>query len=302
MGKNYNFEMGLLDATYQTALGQNVEKITEFISSNSGKKIYSAGSGGSLAFAEYVSLLTDCIADTPYGVAQRNLDKNYAVMLVSASGNNSDVVSLGEKCIRNNVDAIGIVANLNSKLSKIVDCFQVQLNRDGFLATNTLLAGIAWVAKACNVDMPARLPEYKKQNLRLANNEFVLIHDRWGKPAAVDIESRCIEAGLCNIIVSDYRNFGHGRYTWLNQYPETEVVALVTPHCVRMEQSTTNLLDRPVKTISTSLRGCAGSMELVYHMMNLAGEIGKNKNRDPGMVKNKTCKGLYRLDIGNLIE
>ena len=40
------------------------------------------------------------------------------------------------------------------------------------------------------------------------------------RPAAVDIESRFVEAALGKVQATDLRNFGHGRHHWFAKRPD----------------------------------------------------------------------------------
>ena len=302
MGKDYYIEMEHLDATYVKARDENVENITQFLQDNMNKTLYSAGSGGSLALAEYVGLVTGATPDTPYGLMQRGLGaRKTAVIMASAGGNNHDIMQIGRYCKENYINAFGLIAESSSKLSKIIDCYEVNMERDGFLATNSLLAGMVWIAKAMGIKLPDKLNGCRDLNLNLPNNELILLYDRFSKPAAIDFETRCIEAGLCNVIMSDYRNFGHGRYTWLNKYPDTEVIAFTNPTCIKMAHATENLIDRKLIRVNTNHIEAGGCLELVKASMIITGEIGKRKGINPGMIKNQTCKELYKLNPEGLI-
>src|SRR5258706_14034164 len=72
---------------------------------------------------------------------------------------------------------------------------------------------------------------------------WVVLFGGWGLPAAVDIESKFVEAALKNIQLADYRNFAHGRHHWLAKRPnETAVLALITPEEEKLARQTLDLL------------------------------------------------------------
>ena len=303
MGKEYAVELAALATTYKAAKSVNTDKLKKFTDKWDNAPVYAAGHGGSLVLAEFASMLhSNCHAVTPYELQQTNIPIKANILLASAGGSNYDILSIARKLKSRNI--MGICAKYNTKLSNIIDCFGIDLacGRDGFLATNSLLAGITWLARAMGKRLPDKLPISHDVDLKLPNREFILLHDLQGKPAARDIETRCIEAGLCNVQTADYRNFGHGRYTWLNIRPKTEIVCLIGPNCVDVANETLRLIPETtsVRKIQTDCVGAAGSLELLIHTIRLAGEIGKSQNIDPGNIKNQTCRKLYKMDIDSI--
>ena len=110
--------------------------------------------------------------------------------------------------------------------------------RDGFLATNSLLATEVWLARAYanSFSSISDLPDSPRSLLYDGMSEgnfgelilglmqelggrdtIVILHDSWGRPAAVDAESKLTEAGLVNVHLADYRNFAHGDITGLTR-------------------------------------------------------------------------------------
>ena len=99
-----------------------------------------------------------------------------------------------------------------------------------------------WLSRAYveGLSLPYEIPEFGRLSPRApgafegarGKKTLVVLHDDWGKAAAVDAESKMHEAGLANVQLSDYRNFAHGRHNWLDKAPaETCVVAMITPRC-----------------------------------------------------------------------
>ena len=78
----------------------------------------------------------------------------------------------------------------------------------------------------------------------LRDRDTVLIlHDGWGRAAAVDAETRLSEAGLAGTQLADYRNFAHGRHNWLDKNRDrTGIIAFVTPGCDRLAARTLCLI------------------------------------------------------------
>src|SRR5207248_893662 len=110
--------------------------------------------------------------------------------------------------------------------------FSPPSGKDGFIATNTLIATVVLLARAyqelySDIDpLPAHFEdlgagkwgEDSAAPLRTAARavtgfeSLLVLYGPTGFAAAVDIESKCSETGLANIQLADYRNFAHGRH------------------------------------------------------------------------------------------
>jgi len=141
------------------------------------------------------------------------------------------------------------------------------------------------------------------QDRLIQRSTWVVLHGKWGKPAAIDLESKCVEAALVNIQLADYRNFAHGRHNWVAKHLETTgVVALVGPEEVEIARRTLELLPDsvPALTLDTDQDGPAGSLDLLIQAMALVGTMGAARGIDPGKPKVASFgRQLYRLRTPN---
>jgi len=53
-----------------------------------------------------------------------------------------------------------------------------------------------------------------------------LLHTGMGEVAAVDLEGRCAECGIVAAMVTDAKNFTHGRHTFVHTHPNNGIVML----------------------------------------------------------------------------
>ena len=93
------------------------------------------------------------------------------------------------------------------------------------------------------------------------SSTVVVLHDAFGSPAAADLESKLVEAAVCNVQVADCRSFAHGRHNWLDKHgKDTGVIMLSNHECDFVASRTAELLPRevPVAALRTNIRGAGG--------------------------------------------
>jgi hypothetical protein len=178
--------------------------------------------------------------------------------------------------------------------------------RDGFLATNSLLAFsvllVRAYARAFSVaeDFPEELGALLAadhaangylQNVReecatLLNREtLVVLYGPSVSSAAVDLESKFSEAALGNIQLADFRNFAHGRHHWLAKYQsKTGVLAIFTHDERKLVEKTLRLIpqDTPVAKICVPGIGPAANIAALVVVFHLVSAAGQRRGIDPG--------------------
>ena len=320
MGKPYAQELEKISDTYSWANDIPIDNLIEFVKKSSKTPLYVIGSGGSFSATTFASLLHQhvgvmarCLTPLEF-LEYENIDRNCSVLIITAGGNNSDILSAFDKSIALELKNIGIVcASVNNKLVKktskipdvLVHAVQLPTGKDGFLATNSLVATLVWLYRAYvsvhsllyqipNVNELAYSGKTKyefEKELRVRLSDFsnsdtiVCLYDNWGKTAAVDAESKLIEAGLINVQLADYRNFAHGRHNWLDKNKEkTGLVALVNPNCEQLANKTLNLIPNyiPKIAISTNYEGPIASISLLMQILHVIKFFGDLRKIDPG--------------------
>lgn len=315
MGKPYEIELQNLKQTYEWALKVPIEKLCYFVNASHDLPLVAVGSGGSLTAACMAALLHQRVGMVSKGVtpldfiSTEKTIQDTSVLIMSAGGRNSDILSafrfaatseprqLMTLCMRTKSP----LAILSKKFhyTSLLD-FDLPSGKDGFLATNSLLAFIVILIRAYKESLGE---EYTlQQNLPYINedheefkilahpllkkNTLVVLYGGWGFPVAIDAESKFTEAALSNIQVSDYRNFAHGRHHWLaKQGAETGIIALITPDERRIAERTLDLIPEniPLVQITTDKTGPTGSLELLVKMLYLVNLVGTVRGIDPGM-------------------
>jgi fructoselysine-6-P-deglycase FrlB-like protein len=155
MGKLYESELYCLNQTYQWAHEAPIEELSSFIEASHDSSLIAIGSGGSLTAAQMAAILHQKAGKISKGVTPLEfvhlgravLDSS--VLILTSRGNNADILS----AYRHAANAeprrlMAICMKKHSPLSRLsqefkytrfVD-FELPSEKDGFLATNSLLA------------------------------------------------------------------------------------------------------------------------------------------------------------------
>ena len=266
MGKPYTYEIEWLERTYAWARTEPINRLANAILDSAFLPLLTTGSGGSLTAAHFASYLHQSYAEkpakavTPLEIVSSGLNtRDLTVMFLSAGGNNSDIIGAFQTLVaREPYRLIAICLRKESTLSRIAQAYQyvdliefdLPCGKDGFLATNSLLAFLILLCRAWQESFNESwaLPQNLKDLVypRSTREEFIeTLSDRcsplWQRDtmsvlygpsahcAAFDLESKFTEAALGTVQIADYRNFAHGRHHWLaKRGNSTGILALVT--------------------------------------------------------------------------
>ena len=156
MGKPYITELRQLHKTYSAVMEMDVSRLEKAISSTSFLPLFTVGSGGSLSASHFVTFLHQMISKqfskslTPLEATEILPDiRNSAICFLSAGGRNSDINAAFRRIVLQEPKClITVCARTGSPLSQIASRydytevyeFKIPSQRDGFLATNSLVA------------------------------------------------------------------------------------------------------------------------------------------------------------------
>lgn len=278
------------------------------------------GSGGSLSVAHFAAYLHQrytgrlARATTPLEAVALESVANCSVLVISAGGRNPDVIGALQTLVRREPrHFLVLTATKGSRLGKIagkfnyVDVieFEPPGGRDGFLATNTLLAFAILLARSfCSTSSTASPPRtmrdlvhpermhaqyesfLRKACYQLWEKEALLVlHGAATHPAAIDLESKFSEAALGPVQITDYRNFAHGRHHWLAKRGSTTgVLALVSDEDREIADRTLTLLPADTTFVEIRLpqRAEWATVSAFVSVMHLVGLAGIARGIDPG--------------------
>lgn len=309
MGKAYQNELKQVPATIRWALNQDISHLRQtLLEEFAGCNLLAVGSGGSLVAATFATLLHESFTGrlartaTPLEAMTRPSTRDTAALLLSAGGTNPDIRQAAKILPTLGYETISaLCTRMGSPLGLILKDhggsmheFPLPSGRDGFLATNSLIATLVLLYRAMSPTastygqdpvLPISGSVQKGLQAALSRRTIVVLAQGWAVPAAVDFETRFSEAALANVTVTDPRNFAHGRHNWLSSHAEeTGIVSLETLDSHReashMLKYIPNSID--ILRIESALQGPPASIELVRSVMELAGEVAIIRGIDPG--------------------
>ena len=308
MGRPYQSEIGKFPSTIEWALTRDTKALRHtLLRELGGYNLIAVGSGGSLVAAAFAALLHEELTGrmariaTPLETITRPTPRDTAALLLSARGSNVDIQQAAKLLPELGYEAVSAISTREgSPLGRILTEygatmheFTVPTGRDGFLATNSLLATLILLYKATSTSSSSVQdrtlvipdPHIEGSEAILHKRTLFVLSQGWATPAAIDFESRFSEAALANVSVTDPRNFAHGRHNWLSLHEtETGIVSLETKdseiEASRMLRHLPQGID--VLRIKSAQSGPAATIELVSAVMKFAGQVGEARGIDPG--------------------
>lgn len=324
MGKPFNSELQQLPATIQWAEQQDVSSLSKFLfGENKQTPLVCIGSGGSLSACHYAAMLSRqrngvvAVAMTPLQLmySGREIIRGSKLLFLSASGKNKDILNAIKYGVKyNEAGMMSLTLRKGNPTEELLQqypkvqrwCEDIPTEKDGFLATNSLVATFALLCKAA-VGSKFKVQSSKPLNLEPLNLElwnFLVLYGALGEPVAWDIESKLTEAALGSALLSDYRNFGHGRHHWFAKNKNNScIIALVTPVEKELADKTLACMpdDVPVIYIETELDTPQASIDLLLQVFRFVNALGEARGIDPGRPGVPSYgRLLYNLDYFKL--
>ena len=213
MGKPFKGELKKLSKTIRWAEQQDVTRLAQFLfAENKQIPLVCIGSGGSLSACHYaVQLYQQCNgvlaqAMTPLQLmyAGHNIIRSSKLLFLSASGKNKDILSAIKYGVKyNETGMMSLTLRKNNPTEELLErypkvqrwCEDIPSEKDGFLATNSLLAIFTLLCKAACASkfqnsyfkLSDLQPATFTQNLSVIQN-FIVMYGATGEPVAWDIE------------------------------------------------------------------------------------------------------------------
>lgn len=337
----YQSELDKLSATYQAAMHEDVSRLKQAIAGASESSIIGVGSGGSFTVASLLCSLHESYTgrvsrpSTPLEIiCNPTLASSSPVFLVSAEGKNPDITEALERARHHSARPVHVLTNRTSSplmegVSLLSDVsahvFELQ-EKDGYLATNSLLLDAVLVARAYSeLDgnpnaLPASMDELRIGNQTIAQwvasaQEFVEATAQRGAivatyspllhPIAADLESKLSEGALLHCQLADLRSFAHGRHLWLAERPQDiTILALIEPSLEGLWTKMSALFPAEVPTLAMPLAG-SSPRDLIVGLigqMHLVRLIAERFGKDPGQPEvPQFGRDLYYIDLPKVI-
>ena len=310
MGKPFNGELTKLSETIRWAEMQDVSRLAQFLFvENKRVPLVCIGSGGSLSachyavqlYQRYNGVLAQAMTPLQLMYAGRDVIRNSKLLFLSASGKNKDILNAIKYGVQyNETCMMSLTLRKNNPTEKLLErypkvlrwCEDIPSGKDGFLATNSLIATFTLLCKA-SVDSKSAViyPIFQepksitaKLNLNHIHN-FMVLYGAAGEPVAWDIESKLTEAALGSTLLSDYRNFGHGRHHWFAKCKENScIIALISQVERDLASKTIKGLPSDVQVIciETDLDMPYASIDLLLQAFYFVNDLGYTRGIDPG--------------------
>ncbi len=327
MGKPFEEELKVLSENIDFALSHPVDELRGMLEKAIATgRVFICGAGGSFSAAVFTQLLLENARINAQTISpmlflqMARPAKPASLILFSAAGKNKDVLRVIQRAAVLGISVALICSSKGSPAEKLlrensansVFEFSYPELKDGFLAVNSLAVTWWLVARALGFSPPdsetvGRLAMAKHDVSFFESDRrhvCLLLHDLWTKPVAVDLESKLAEAALCCPLISDWRQFGHGRHNWLAKNASfSSVFSLRLAGSAHVEAKTLSLIPKTIARteLVSSAPGVTGVCELLIQSFAFVGALGKRVGIDPGRPGvPRFGSALYRLSMPSL--
>ena len=322
---NHAYEMGM--TARKTQMGKYLSEARE-------RPIILVGSGGSLVAASFGeqlvlrSLGLPGKAIAPFEFTNLPaMDARTGVVLLSYGGENSDILAAAERVVELGMERVIVVTGSpSSKLAKLAKKNKwavVELLREvrGFVATAGMLSMVSALASILTPDGVASelsswfsldslyktfsdaekraVSEVRKfpEGQSIASRHLIALGSGWGWPAATDLESKVVEAGVCTIEISELKNFTHGRYiSAFHHSRNRDFILFGTPDDSELVDYLVSKLKRyfNIAVFDTPHEGIRGSLDLLVQELYFAHHLTKRAGKSLTSPKYPPqARGLY---------
>ncbi len=338
MGKPFNEEIKYLPQSISWSLDQEINILQLAIQGNSARQLAVVGSGGSYTAAAFLAMLHESCygnisrAITPLEYISQPIqpNSNKAIAFISAEGKNKDILAAVNATLGSVRSSFALTLTSCNPLSKICDAtglatvitYDMPWIKDGYLATNSLIAIMILMARAYNSednnfnsqmsDIDDQWINSRHQKLIDKNilqklppsHPVIILYGSIGRIAAIDLESKLAEAALAVCQICDYRQFAHGRHLQFVATDAPLVIAFISPKDKLLSKKTIGLFPSHVPIIKiklperTDLAEIIGTIDAILITKILADCRGI----DPGEpVVPEFGSEMYNLDVNTLM-
>ena len=321
MAKPYATEMLKLKSTLEWAAEVNLDHLRHAVKSAQFSPLSAIGSGGSLTVAHGLAGIhrywtqQAAIVSTPLELVSNPLQSSVSQWLLSAGGRNVDIMRVARTLIAKEPrQIVAMTGSHENRLAKLCEkhpyvdlqVFEPPAGRDGFLATNSILAFLSvllrayaeefnsfnvWnevqkIARKFTLEDSDYLDDLKSQSKALWQRQTTLVLFGPDTSAgAIDIESKFTEAALGGIQLADYRNFAHGRHHWLaKRGGNSSVLAFISDDDSLLAKRTLDLIPSDIPILKIHIPGSkmAAMLCSVLAALRITQWAGQSVGIDPG--------------------
>ena len=315
MGRSYQNELSELPETYAATRAVGLtEGIRAALDAN--RPMVFVGSGGALAAARLAADLHMystghlAAAMTPLEASTARLRSTTGLVLFTARGRNPDAkLAIKAARLRGAEHMAVISATPRNALPPVlaqgdVTVGKVSASRDGFLATNSLLAMTAATCLVHGAGLPTTLPGFSITH-QAVRRSVIAVTGPGSLTIGLDLEARLVETGLATVQISDYRNLAHGRHVGLSRnIGEMTIVATIDPRSREIASRTFKILPARFEVIElrSDLEWPVSVLDQLVASMHLVGSTATNRGIDPGRPRvPEFGRRLYRTSVRRYI-
>lgn len=321
MARPYATEMSKLAETFSWAVSCDITALRQAVRTAGLSSLTAIGSGGSLTAAHALASLhrrwTGHLAAvaTPLEAISEPIASTTSSWLVSAGGTNVDILAAFHALVAREPRQLGIMCGkADSPLASAARAhpftdlviYPPPAGKDGFLATNSLLAFVTLLTRAYAAEFDPGDSNFEQETgglLSLLHDAErweqwrTLLHPVWSRATtlilhgptsrigAIDLESKFTEAALGNLQIADFRNFAHGRHHWLaKRADESAVIAFVSDADEELARKTLDLIPTSIPQVRLTIAGSPESAMLasLFAALKITGWAGEARDLDPG--------------------
>lgn len=336
MGRRFKDEIEYIPLAIEWATAQDVVVLQRALLSASSKPLFAIGSGGSFTVATFAALCHEkrfgqfsrAVTPLEYKETGRVL-RNAVVLMLSAEGKNKDILSAARSTLAYEHVALALTLKEDTPLAVLaaasggtgVIAYQMPWGKDGYLATNSLIAMIILLAKAyCRdekEDFAAALSyinlewlvarrkaiaevirEYK------VGTQVLVLFGGGARSTAIDVESKFAEAALGTCQLADYRQFAHGRHLQLSYARTAIVIAFVNEQERTLAEATLDLLPGRIRKLVLDVPTCdeVAAVQGAIDAILITDVVADILERDPGQPEvPEFCRLIHQLDPSELM-
>ena len=323
-----------VDEVIDRAEAEDVSALREFILADQ-RPLYVFGAGGSLSSATYAAWLATqhgivAQALTPMAIMQlpEAIVRQSRFLAIGASGKSADQIAALEFLIGLNPSAI-CVLSLNgldkykrpTALTRLMEanpscrfiCTHWEMHGDGYVGTRNHTALLVLMFRVFYPEVSGLKsllihPEEDPYQLRLPQGRTLadvtdlhLVHAGIGNIASVDLEGRCAECGIVPCMITDGKNFTHGRHTFVHTHPTTCIVMFSGPKERPFTKAVMDVFgaydDITLVDIATAHDGALGAIELMIRSLYFAIDLSYAHRVD---IKKPAGKPKYGGELWKL--
>mgnify|MGYP000089820240 CR=1 FL=1 len=343
----FSDKLDRLVSTIDLLENEDLVRLALAIKSGENKIVFAIGSGGSVGSTLFLKRCRDTaqyeptIVQTPleFTLGLENL-ADAQVWIFSARGKNPDVIASLQTALTRRADEIHIVTSaLESPLTSLssqatnvtIHYLPVFEAKDGFLATHSLMSAVTGILyafdrlfapefeKSGRIEFGNSVKEVltKRQQLPIIKpaweiapeSVLVILADPRLLAAATVIETSLWETAICQVQVTDFRNFAHGRHVLLqHRLDNTFILALTGAETDCIWQELRAALPVSVQVVQKSYGACTrfDSATAILDALVVVEQLGFKRGvdpakPDPGPFAKQIYEGTSLIEVNKLL-